>query len=133
MKKIIALLNHPTVKYIIAGGATTVVNFVVFGILNDVFGINVNISNIISVVCSILFAYVVNKLYVFSSKTSGGRALLVEFSKFVGARAFTMVVEVGGVFLLDLLHWNGFVAKLATQVIVLVSNYVISKFFVFKK
>jgi len=133
MKKIIAILNHPTVKYIIAGGCTTVVNFVVFWLLDTVLNINVNVANIISVICSILFAYVVNKIYVFVSKTDSFHALAVEFLKFVGARGFTMIIEVGGVFVLDLLHWNGFAAKLATQVIVLVSNYIISKFFVFKK
>ena len=133
MKKIFALLNHPTVKYIIAGGFTTLVNFVVFWLLDTVLGMNVNAANVISVICSILFAYVVNKVYVFTSKTDSFKALLIEFLKFVGARAFTMVVEVGGVFVLDLLHWNGFAAKLATQVIVVVSNYIISKFFVFKK
>ena len=126
------LLNHPTVKYIIAGGCTTAVNFLVFTLLRYVWHIDVNVSNIISIICSVLFAYFANKIYVFGSKTNGYKELAAEFTKFVGARGITMIIEVGGVFVLDLLHWNGLVAKLITQVIVLVTNYVFSKVFVFK-
>lgn len=132
MKKILKLLNHPTVKYIIAGGCTTAVNFIVFTVLDYLLHINVNIANIISIICSVLFAYVANKIYVFNSRTDSIKALAVEFAKFVGARGITMVIEVGGVFVLDLLHWNGLAAKFLTQVIVLVTNYIFSKIFVFK-
>jgi putative flippase GtrA len=58
----------------------------------------------------------------------------MEFIKFVGARLFTMVVEVGGVWLLAVsLSTNELLAKCATQVIVLIVNYIISKSLVFKK
>lgn len=44
-----------------------------------------------------------------------------------------MVIEVGGVFLLyNIVGQNEMLAKLETQIIVLVSNYIISKFLVFK-
>lgn len=133
MKRIIKLLNHPTVKYIIAGGCTTAVNFIVFTLLNYFMHVEINISNIISIICSVLFAYFANKLYVFNSKTNNFKELSIEFAKFVGARGVTMVIEAGGVFVLDLLHWNGLVAKLLTQIIVLVTNYFFSKVFVFKE
>lgn len=95
--------------------------------------IEVNLSNVISVVCAILFAYVVNKIFVFESRCPSFSALAAEFVKFVGARGVTMIVEVGGVFLLyNIIGQNELIAKLETQIIVLIANYIISKFLVFK-
>lgn len=54
----------------------------------------------VSVATAILFAYVVNKLFVFESRTPGIKALLIEFAQFVGARFLTMLIEVFGVLML---------------------------------
>ena len=126
-------VNSRAVRYIAAGGATTLVNLVVFTLLCRVLHLEVNLSNVISVVCAILFAYVVNKIFVFESRCPSFSALAAEFVKFVGARGVTMIVEVGGVFLLyNIIGQNELIAKLETQIIVLTANYIISKFLVFK-
>ena len=45
-----------------------------------------------------------------------------------------MAIEVGGVWLMaDVLKMNDYIAKFLIQFIVLVSNYFLSKFFVFSK
>lgn len=132
--KLLAFFRHETVKYIIAGGCTTLFNLMVYRLLYHGLAVEVNLSNLISIVLSILFAYVINKLYVFRSHCDGVTGLVTEFAKFVGARLLTMVIEVGGVFLLySILHVDEMVSKLATQVLVLISNYLISKLLVFKK
>ena len=108
------------------------VNFVTFYLLTEPLKWDVNISNVISVALSILFAYFVNARFVFHSPAKGLRERLPEFCKFVGARLFTMAVEVGGVFLMvDLLSLNAMLSKLSTQIIVLILNYLISKLIVF--
>lgn len=84
--KFIKFLNSHAVRYIIAGGATTFVNLAVFAILSRVLNLEVNISNVISIICAIVFAYVANKIFVFNSKCPSYKALLLEFAKFVGAR-----------------------------------------------
>ena len=54
------------------------------------------------------------------------------FCKFVSARLVTMVIEVGGVWLLvSVMGLNDMIGKFLTQFIVLILNYVFSKFFVF--
>lgn len=121
------------IRYVFFGGLTTLVNIVVFGILEGPLGIDYKISNFFSVAAAICFAFVVNKLYVFQSKSNSFRDTLNEFVKFVLGRLVTMVVEVGGVpFCVELLGQPKMVAKLETQVIVMVVNYFISKLFVFK-
>ncbi len=126
------MLNKQGVRYVIVGGCTTLFNFVVFWLLCNPLSVEVNLSNFISVVLSILFAYVTNKRFVFCSHCADFKELAGEFFKFVGARLFTMAVEVGGVWLLySVIGQNELLAKLETQIIVLIVNYLISRFIVF--
>src|SRR5699024_12344351 len=91
------------------------------------------ICNFLSVAATICFAFVVNKLFVFLSRTSSFTGGFRAFIRFVLCRLVTMAVEVGGVpFCVEILHQPEMIAKLDTQVIVTVVNYFISKFLVFK-
>jgi putative flippase GtrA len=68
------------------------------------------------------------------SKADSFKARFNEFVKFVGARLSTMVIEVGGVWLMaDVMQMNDLIAKFIIQFIVLALNYIFSKFLVFKK
>lgn len=121
------------VRYIIVGGFTTLFNLIVFTTSCKFLKIDVNVSNIISIILSIIFAYITNKIFVFESHTHSLKELYLECSKFISARFLTMIIEVGGVFILyNIIGQDELVAKLETQVIVLIGNYLISKFFVFK-
>lgn len=131
--RLVQLMTSEGMRYLIIGGCTTLVNLVVYAVLCRVFHLNVNVSNIISIIISILFAYVTNKLIVFRSHCSSFGELAAECARFIGARLSTMAIEVGGVFLLyEVLHQNEMIAKLATQVIVIIGNYFISRFLVFR-
>lgn len=131
--RIIELLTSEGMRYLFIGGCTTVVNLVVYAVLCRVVHLSVNISNIISIIVAILFAYVTNKLIVFRSHCGSFSELVQECARFIGARLATMAIEVGGVFLLyEILHQNEMVAKLATQVLVIIGNYFISRFIVFR-
>lgn len=83
---------------------------------------------------AVLFAYVVNARFVFQARPETVREELQAFVKFVGARALTMIVELGGVWLLvEQIKLDDMLGKFLTQFVVLVLNYVFSKFFVFAK
>lgn len=127
------MLHNDKIMYIIVGGCTTLVNLVVFGLLEYMKVLNTDINNVISISCAIIFAFFTNKIFVFKSKSENKKEWFQEFWKFVSARLSTMVIEVGGVKLLyDGLGIDSMIAKAATQVIVLIVNYFISKFIVFK-
>ena len=79
-----------------------------------------------------IFAFVVNKLFVFESKTN--EHIFREIVTFVGARAFSAVIEVGGFKLfVDMLNYNDTLVNIAVSVFVVLLNYVLSKFLIFKK
>ena len=95
-------------------------------------GLELNIANLISIITAILFAYVVNSRFVFQDKCETLRDHFRPFCKFISARLVTMVIEVGGVWLLvEVCKMNDMVGKFITQFIVLALNYIFSKFFIF--
>lgn len=133
IEKIYSIKDSEVIRYIIVGGCTTLVNLIIFTVMCKFMNIDVTISNFVSVIVSILFAYVTNKIFVFKSRCQNFKELFSECAKFIGARLLTMVIEVGGVYLLvNIIGQDELVGKLETQVIVLISNYVISKYLVFK-
>ena len=134
MNGILRLLKTEKMRYLIVGGLVTLVNLVCFHLLVDILHWNVTFSNVISVLVAILFAFVANKYMVFRSSTSTVRDFMIELMKFSSGRMITMVIEVGGVYILhDVMKIAAMPSKIATQVIVVVLNYFISKYFVFRK
>lgn len=126
--------NNPVMKYIFFGGCTTLVNLVSYYLLRVFTPLNLNLANWISIMLAILFAYVTNSIWVFESKVHGLVARFVEFGKFLCARGVTMIIEVGGLwFATSIIHMNDFLGKFMIQFVVLILNYIFSKFLVFAK
>ena len=122
------MYESSVIRYIFFGGCTTMVNLVSFFILRKL-KVELNIANIISIILAILFAYVVNSKYVFQDKCETLKDHVQPFCKFVSARLVTMVIEVGGVWLLvSVMGLNDMIGKFLIQFIVLILNYVFSKF-----
>ena len=120
------------VLYGIFGVLTTIVNLVVFGVLEGLLKWNENISNIIAIITSILFAYFTNSIWVFNSQAANYKEKFNEFAKFISGRCVTMVIEFVGCFLLFKTPIPTMISKLAITVLVIILNFFISKFFAFK-
>lgn len=120
------------IAYIFFGGLTTVVNIVVFFVLDTGLSWPYLIANAVAIILSILFAYVTNKLWVFHSENRNIRETFYEFLKFVGFRLISGLADMVTMYILvDLLAIDTSISKLATQFIVVVLNYIFSKFFIF--
>lgn len=109
------------------------VNLVLYYLLRSLAGLDITTANTAAIFAAILFAYVVNKLFVFEHRTSSLRELLKEAGSFIGMRLGTLVVEVLGVIWLSCI-WgvNDMFSKVVLQAVILVLNYLISKLVVFK-
>ncbi len=146
MQKLKALVGkyYEQLSYLFFGALATLLNFVLLNVFSALFGTGfaVGAGNVLNNAICILFAYWTNRTFVFRSKSSGAAARK-EFVEFIGARLFTAVLDQlimwlgAGVlgpkvtFLAPALWLNG--VKLFSQVVVIVSNYVFSKLFIFKK
>jgi len=127
------LLNRETVTYIIFGVLTTVVSVVIYTLCIG-YDMGVAVSNTVSTIIAVLFAFVTNKIWVFQSKDFGLKTTLPEFVKFGAGRLVTYLAETGLLILMvDMLLLNAIWCKYFTQVIIIVLNYIISKFAVFKR
>ena len=150
MEKLKKLLNRETILYIVFGVATTVVNYIVFHILyNVLWHQNHSLAaNAAAFVVAVIFAFVVNKRFVFESRSWDAATLKREIPSFLGARIGSFGIEEAGLFLAE----KGFklggviaisiggtafdwitVVKVALAFVVVALNYVFCKLFVFKK
>ncbi|MFR2187770.1 MAG: GtrA family protein [Blautia sp.] len=128
------LFQNQAIRYIFFGGCTTLVNLVSYAAFRHFLGIDITVANFLSISLSILFAYVVNKLFVFESRTRGIRELLVEAGQFIGMRLSTMFIEIFGVVILCCVFGvPDMIGKLLIQVVVLVLNYVFANALYLKK
>lgn len=141
-EKLIALLKKhwEVISYLFFGGCTTLVSWVTYALFVGTMAMPLMAGKILSWICAVTFAFVTNKLWVFRSKAMDGRTLIRETAEFFGSRAATGVVEVLGLPLLmklgldqPLFGVEGFVANLVVTVVVIVLNYIVSKFLVFRK
>lgn len=150
MEKLKKLLNRETVLYIIFGVATTVVNYVVFHLLYNVLWQQRNslTANAAAFVAAVIFAFVVNKLFVFESRSWNADTLKREIPSFLAARIGSFGIEEAGLFLAEkVLKLGGIIAvtvgslsldwitviKVALAFVVVALNYVFCKLIVFKK
>lgn len=128
------------INYLLFGGGTTLISLATYALFVDVCGLGVMAGKALSWVCSVTFAFVTNKLWVFFSDKKDGKTLLREALSFFGSRAATGVVEFVGLPLLmkagldqPLFGVEGFAANLAVTVVVIILNYILSKFVVFRR
>ena len=128
------------IMYLIVGGATTVINWGSYYLFTDFLSFELNVANITSWIISVTFAFFTNKLYVFQSKHLDMKTMTKEFSAFVGSRIFTGIVAwILFPILLYLgidrfiIETPGMLAKIITSVVEIVLNWVLSKYFVFRK
>lgn len=122
------------INYLIIGGLTTLVSllmyyFLTFTILNPEDAIDLQMANVISWICAVTFAYFTNRKYVFESKNKS----FSEIIKFFLARLGTLLIDMGIMYIfVTKMHLNDKIMKILTQVIVVILNYILSKFIVFK-
>lgn len=138
MKKIKDLinkyLNREMMMYIIFGVATTLVNLIISIVLESVLKVDGAIASAIGIIASVLFAYFTNRKWVFNTEARGFIENIKEFGKFILGRAFTMIIEQGGVMIFySNMNLPFIPVKLIFTIIVIILNFVISKLYVFTK
>ena len=66
------------INYLIVGVLTTLVSIGTYGLFAKIIGINYLISNIISWVVSVAFAYITNKIFVFKNKEKEKKQVFIQ-------------------------------------------------------
>lgn len=135
MKKLreLYIRHKEIILYVIFGGLTTVINYAIYALM-VLLQIDIYTSNITAWVGAVLFAYLTNRKMVFNSEAKGKKSVIIEILSFYGSRVFSLAVETGLLFVcVSLMNMNEWITKLVLQVVVIVLNYIFSKFLVFRK
>lgn len=126
--------------YLIFGGLTTVVDwlvsFLLYGVWDAAIDANAFVihgANVIAWVAAVLFAFFTNRKWVFQSARRGAAAVFGELLTFAGGRVLTFFLQELIFFVFfDLLAWNEYAVKIVAAVLVVALNYIISKLLVFR-
>lgn len=133
-------------RYSFWGILTTVVNLVFFHLFNLLFGADYYLlTNLLSWCITVAFAFFTNKLWVFCSKSWRFKIVIRELTGFISARLFSLLIEELGLWLtVDVMNMESIeikllsftltgtlIAKAVLQIVVVLANYVFSKFIIF--
>ena len=118
--------------YLIFGILTTLISISTFILFNMKF--NEHISNILSWIISVLFAFIVNKLFVFFNTEHKLSDIIRQILLFFGGRIFTLLTEEVIIFVfITKLSYNSAIVKTAAQIVLIILNYFLSKKALLKK
>lgn len=123
------------INYLIIGILTTVVSLATYYLLtltildanNKVY---LQIANIISWLASVTFAYFTNRKFVFKVKNKSN---IKECLNFYISRISTLIIDMIIMYIfVSILKFDNKIVKLIAQVVIIILNYILSKFIVFK-
>ena len=144
------------IDYLFFGVLTTVVGFGTYALIiallkpsmhtesgraNDLL---ILIAQVVQWIAAVLFAFVVNKIFVFRDQNKGVAVVLKQLAVFSSSRLVTLVLETliiyGCMWVCEAVRYRDFwlftgenIAKLIGAIVVVITNYFISKFLVFAK
>lgn len=122
------------ISYGVFGVLTTLINILCYQLLYKTLGVPNVPANIAAWVLSVAFAFITNKLWVFESKDMAPAVLVPELTNFVGCRLATGVMDLAIMFVgVDLLRGPSLPIKIASNVLVILINYLFSKLVIFAK
>ena len=148
------LLQYEIISYLVFGVLTTVVNFIVFGLMGKLGGADyetkvlfhigsfnfkyIYFANAVAWFFAVLFSFITNKLFVFESRSFAPSVAVKEIVSFFGARIVSFLIFEELLFgiaaaLLKNVSGGTWIAKITTGILVIVFNYIASKLVIFKK
>jgi len=136
-KRLLTFLRSPLGRelllYGIFGGITTIVAFGSYWLFLQM-ELHLAVANVLSHAVAIVFAFIVNKIWVFTARDFSLKVIAGQFCKFAASRLIVMVLETGLLMVLvEYLGVDALVAKFFTTILVMVMNYLAGKFIVFGK
>lgn len=127
------VMSREVISYLIFGVLTTVVNWAVYGVMIKS-GIDYRIATAAAWLLSVLFAFGVNKIFVFQSYELHMKYVMKEMVSFTLCRVASGIMEmVLMVIMVSLLNMDEYISKVLVSIAVVIVNYVFSKCFIFRK
>lgn len=125
--------HEQLVRYVIVGGLTTVISYGAQAFFSQVLKWHVTVNTILAFIPAVTFAYFANKHFVFHSQTDGAADVTREAGSFFALRLVSLAIEAALMTLVvKVFHVPELIAKLPVNFVIILTNYVFSKVFIFK-
>ncbi len=125
--------NREMILYMAFGAITVAVNFLTYFIMSKI-NDNTAADTAVALIASIIVAYATNRTMVFKSKHYGAKAVLLEFFSFLACRLVSGCMDIIiMVVFVDFFHCNDLIVKLISNIFVIIFNYAVSKWLIFKR
>ncbi len=127
--------------YIYIGFLTTVINVLSFKVLNDALNqggkentLGWLVAEVLAFVIAVIFAFFADKLVVFKSYNFIPTKIFAELGLFISARLITEGINIFLMYIIiNVLKQEAMTGKIIASVVIIVLNYLFSKFVIFKK
>lgn len=129
------ILIDESITYLLVGIITFLITLVVFylsiiTVLDSADHVQLQIANMISWVVAVIFSFFANRKFVFKSNNDN---VLYEAYAFFISRFGTLLVDMLLMYgFVSVIGLDDFFSKLVVQVVVIITNFLVSKFVVFK-
>ena len=121
-------------SYLFFGVCTTLVNIVIYYICAHWLMFSTVISTGAAWIVAVVFAYITNKLFVFESRSWSGKVIVKEAASFFLCRAATGALDIVIMLLgVDFMGIFDMWVKIISNIVVIILNYIASKWMVFRK
>lgn len=125
---IINILKKKFVKFIIVGAFSTAIDFIIYFYLSKI--IDIVIAKTVSMICSSIFSYFLNKLWTFNIKDKKNFKYIL---KYYITFAINVLTNVSMNYIVFTNTNNKIIAFVFATGVAMMVNYLLQKFFVFKK
>ena len=115
--------------YLVFGVLTTIINIAAYWFLAHPLGLGTMTSAVAAWVIAVLFAYITNRKWVFASEARTPGSIAREVAEFFACRVATGLMDMAIMYLFaELAGFNDVFVKAASNVLVIILNYVGSRF-----
>ena len=122
------------IVYGAVGVSVTVLNILLYYVLSRYTPLHYTAANVLSFIIANIYAFFANKLFVFRSKSFEPKVFASEALGFAAARGTSCVIDLFIMFIgVSLLTLPDMWVKAASSIVIIVLNYIVSKFMIFKK
>lgn len=119
--------------YLFFGVCTTLINIFSYDFFANVINIEFLTSNILAWFVALIFAYVVNKFFVFTDAVKT-KSVIKEMVMFGLTRTITLFIDLLIMYVgYKLLSFDDLLVKIAANIIVIIVNYIFGKLVIFKE
>ena len=127
-------IRREIIVYIVCGTIAAVLNLSIFYFLDTIIQMHYLLATSIAWICSTAFAFMTNKFLVFRAYDLSRGVLAREIVTFMSSRGISGLMDLVGMYVfVSLLEVEHGLAKVVVLCMIVTTNYILSKYWVFKK